>query len=124
MNKMKSTITITFSESVENHRGMQIIGKKADKGYSDEDIRKYYYKFKNLGYKVEYYDLNQSLKDVEANKASFLIVGNFLKEDSARNTQNELTNLKWDTKAFMYGRVVNKKARHNLCFGFRSRSRF
>jgi hypothetical protein len=28
----------------------------------------------------------------------------------------ELTGLNWDSKAFMYGRVVNKKARHNLCF--------
>ncbi len=36
------------------------------------------------------------------------------------NTVNDLyleqNALKKDTKAFMYGRVVNKKARHNLCF--------
>lgn len=25
--------------------------------------------------------------------------------------------LEWDTRAFMYGRVVNKHARHNLCYG-------
>jgi len=28
----------------------------------------------------------------------------------------ELTSLEWDTKAFMYGRVVDKHARHNLVF--------
>ena len=28
----------------------------------------------------------------------------------------ELVKLEWDTKAFMYGKVVNKHARHNLCF--------
>lgn len=28
----------------------------------------------------------------------------------------ELVKLDWDSKAFMYGRVVNKYARHNLCF--------
>lgn len=28
----------------------------------------------------------------------------------------ELDNLNWDKKALMYGRVVNKNARHNLCF--------
>lgn len=28
----------------------------------------------------------------------------------------ELDALSWDTKAKMYGRVVNKKKRHNLCF--------
>lgn len=30
---------------------------------------------------------------------------------------NELVNLNWDVRAFMYGRVVNKHARYNLCFG-------
>ena len=29
---------------------------------------------------------------------------------------HELRTLEWDTKAKMYGRVVNKHARHNLCF--------
>ena len=29
---------------------------------------------------------------------------------------NEQLNLDYDKKAFMYGRVVNKHARHNLCF--------
>jgi hypothetical protein len=111
---MKSTITITFSESVENHKGMQIIGKKADKGYSDHDIREYYYKFKNLGYNVEYYDLNQSLKQTTGEKASLLVVRNFLND--ANDLFSELSKLNWDSKAFMYGRVVNKKARHNLCF--------
>ena len=116
---MKSTITITFSESVENHKGMQIIGKKAEKGYSDKNIREYYYKFQNLGYTVEYYDLNRMLKveaeNKEIDKASFIIIRNFLNEKK-ENLYNELTSLKWDSKAFMYGRVVNKKARHNLCF--------
>ncbi len=28
----------------------------------------------------------------------------------------ELLKLDWDSKAYMYGRVVNKYARHNLCF--------
>jgi hypothetical protein len=27
-----------------------------------------------------------------------------------------LMDLDWDSKAFMYGRVVSKHARHNLCF--------
>jgi hypothetical protein len=30
---MNGTITLTFSESVENHVGMEIIGKKSSKGY-------------------------------------------------------------------------------------------
>ena len=33
---MKQTITLTFSESVENHTGMEIIGVKSDTGISAE----------------------------------------------------------------------------------------
>ena len=29
-----SAVTITFGDQAENHKGMQIIGKMADKGYS------------------------------------------------------------------------------------------
>ena len=33
-----------------------------------------------------------------------------------RELFEELAKLDWDRKALMYGRVVNKHARHNLCF--------
>ena len=33
-----STITITFGEQAENSRGMQVIGKKGEKGYSKKDL--------------------------------------------------------------------------------------
>ena len=29
----------------------------------------------------------------------------------------EMGNLQWDKKAKMYGKVVNKHARYNICFG-------
>ena len=29
----------------------------------------------------------------------------------------EMANVKWDKKGFMYGKVVNKHARYNICFG-------
>ena len=35
---------------------------------------------------------------------------------SRDNLFDELVSLEWDKKVLMYGRVVNKKARHNLCF--------
>ena len=33
-----STITITFGDQAENQRGMQMFGKKAEKGYSKKDL--------------------------------------------------------------------------------------
>ena len=36
---MNRTITLTFSESVENHVGMEIIGKKCQTGFSPEKCR-------------------------------------------------------------------------------------
>jgi len=36
---MTQTITLTFSESVENHRGNQVLGKIADKGFNLDDIK-------------------------------------------------------------------------------------
>jgi len=33
-----------------------------------------------------------------------------------KDLYEELSKLDWDSKAFMYGRVVTKHARHNLCF--------
>lgn len=35
---------------------------------------------------------------------------------NGRDLFEELVKLQWDQKAFMYGKVVNKHARHNLCF--------
>jgi hypothetical protein len=34
-----STFTITFGDRAENHQGMQIIGKMAERGFSPEDLR-------------------------------------------------------------------------------------
>lgn len=98
-----SAITITFGDVAENHVKMQKIGKLAEKGFSTEDLVSIQ---KNLGdYKTEFLDLG--------NDASVLIVRNFVVEDEL---YNELKNLEWDDKAKMYGKVLNKKARHNLCF--------
>lgn len=42
----------------------------------------------------------------------------FLKRHSGANElMKEMMGLPWNKKAYMYGRIVNKKARHNLCWG-------
>jgi hypothetical protein len=56
-------------------------------------------------------------------KASVLVIRGGVNEilcplgKNANDMFAEQRALTWDTKAFMYGRVVNKKARYNLCFG-------
>lgn len=33
-----STFTITFGDQAENHKGMQVIGKMAERGFSPKDL--------------------------------------------------------------------------------------
>jgi hypothetical protein len=118
---MKSTITLTFSESVENHEKMQIIGNKAKRGYSVELL-------KNLSEKYggEYIDLRGWLpidvqidETIEKEEAGILIIRNGVEKIfgiKKEEIYEEQKNLEVDKKCFMYGRVVNKHARHNLCF--------
>ena len=119
------TITITFGDQAENHHGMQKLGQLADVGFSAEDLKLSKGKFESKGYVCELIDLNSALEGIEIKTevASVLIIRNglecLLKEDGLTIDQmfKEQMDLKWDSKALMYGKVVNKKARHNLCFG-------
>lgn len=122
----KKTITITFGDQAENHKGMQIIGKKADRGFNKEELEECKTRFESEGYKCEMIDLFTLLpKEHHKNtkEAHLLIIRNgvscMLKEvgGDADTLMEEQLNLDYDKKAFMYGKVVNKHARHNLCFG-------
>lgn len=129
------TITITFCDCAENHTGMQQIGKLASEGFNLADLKSSKAKFEEKGCTCELVDLMQLLpKGFEFSDhmdASVLIVRNgvntLLKESkrgvipwNADMMYAEQQKLKVDKKAKMYGRVVNKKARHNLCFGTKS----
>lgn len=120
-----SCITITFGDQAENHKGMQIIGNKATDGFSINDLELAKQRFEFVGAKCELVDLRLLLDDCVRNKADeakVLIVKNgvdLMLKKSKSNKQKlfeELVALDWDKKAFMYGRVVNKHARYNLCF--------
>ena len=101
------TITLSFAERCENHPGMEIIGTPASSGYTLNDLQKFQEK---LGGEI----ITMKYKDKEA---YLLIAPNALsKIISPDSLFNEIKKLDWDKKAFMYGRVVNKKARWNLCF--------
>ena len=107
---MSETITITFCDRAENHVGMQQIGNIADKGFSLQDLNKARKALVKKGMKADIYDLS-----IDDSPKAYILVAKQAVE--TKPLKRELCDLAWDTKAFMYGRVVNKHARHNLCFG-------
>jgi hypothetical protein len=118
---MPFTITLTFGDCGENHKGMQMIGDKVEKGdgYNLKNLNNIRIRFQKLGCEVELYCLNDELdKNIDVDTAHVLIIRNAIQK--VWNTYDELIeeqkNLNYDTKVFMYGRVVNKNARYNLCF--------
>ena len=107
MNNHKG-ITLTFGDGAENHAGMQMIGTISNNTNSYEYLKNLYEN--NDDYDKQFIDL--SLND--ENKACVLVINNFLENDIL--LFNKLTQLNWDKKFYSYGKVMNKKARYNLCF--------
>ncbi len=124
-------ITITCGDVAENHVGNQQIGHLVPKGqgFTRSDLEAAAEKFKSKGYRVELHDLNSGLDGVlvdgkppRAEPASILIVRNGLEaligKGKSNNFFNRLVELDWDKKFYDSRRkkVLNKHARHNLCF--------
>lgn len=119
-----ATFTITFGDQAENHAGMQKIGVEAQEGFELEDLVQMKAKLEDLGVKTRIIHLNPLMGEVEGSEsvpdAYVLVAQNALDRLVTGGSDAffaEQEGLEKDTKAFMYGRVVNKKARHNLCFG-------
>lgn len=117
---MTSTITLTFGDQAENHVGMQKIGEIAPSGFTYDDIVYAKNKFEEKGCKCKIIKLSSKLpKPYTTDKAYVLIIRkgiNYLLEEGSDELLNEQNKLIPDKKALMYGRVVNKNARYNLCF--------
>ena len=122
MDKSTSTFTITYGEVAENHARMQQIGELANCGISIEEIKLAQAKFEALGCRCEYIDLNNALDasmKSAAEPAALLVIRGGVEKllgVSADALFDEHKDLPVDKKALMYGRVVNKHARYNLCF--------
>jgi|SRR5579872_196455 len=132
MNHQNQTITITLGDQAENHVGMQKIGEAATEGFSYDDLVKIKKYFDQIWCGTEIYELGWPIKEFDDNPGAYLLVipggvnALLLDEEDIENSETyphdselfeELVKLKWDRKALMYGRVVNKNARYNLCFG-------
>jgi hypothetical protein len=120
MDIKKSTITLTFGDSAENHVGMEQLGKRveAGKGFTCDELLAIQSELEEYDITCEYHSLNTVPKTAAA---SALIIKDGVNKllgsvDAAKKMFEEQACLNVDKHAFMYGRVVNKHARWNLCF--------
>jgi hypothetical protein len=118
-------ITITFGDCAENHVGMQKLGELSKYGLSCYELKEIKKSFDEKDYVTEYIDLfgKGNMVGYDFKEAGVLIIRNgykvFFEDDdniSIEKLNEEMLGCNWDKKAWMRGRVVNKKARHNLCF--------
>lgn len=138
-NKMdlKSFVTLTFGDMAENHVGMEQIGEMVDEGqgFNLDDLLSVKEKVEAIGCECDinklelYKKLSEwTSEDEDLEDAYVLIVRDGVNkilskcsEYNANDMLEEQINLNVDKRAFMYGRVVNKHARWNLCFDDKSR---
>lgn len=116
-------ITITFGDCAENHVGMQQIGELSANGYTYTDLENFKLNFNSSPSEIfNLKDLAGLTDNSDVPDAFVLIVKNgtdeLLNETGFNKVDlfNEQINLNYDKHAYMYGRVVNKNARWNICF--------
>jgi hypothetical protein len=120
--RTKQAITLTFGDCAENHRGMQIIGNSAVRGFQLSDLQAVKQYFEQIGVdgcKLIHLHEEAVMKkeNIILPEGYLLIIPNACQQlINYESLYDEMVGIEWDSKAFMYGRVVNKKARHNLCF--------
>jgi hypothetical protein len=114
---MYTTLTITFGDRGENHKGNQIIGEKAEIGFTLEDLNRAKKWFETRGIECSIYNLTEFAEKTNVEPAYLLVAKNGLSAicdtDEFYKEQMSLTK---DKRALMRGKVKNKLARHNLCF--------
>lgn len=115
------TITLTFCEAGENHHGMEIIGNKLTEGLTRDNLEDIAEDFDDTEIIDMSYRNQRTPESIQYNgdvKGSILIIRNGLKQLGLSSTDlwNEQMSIDYDKKAYMRGRVVNKRARWNLLF--------
>ena len=115
-------ICLTFGEQSENHVGMKINGNGlASSGFSIEDLETIETSLGERGIESELYRLDEFVED-DVEQAGVLIIRNGV-EKLVGNTPEEMMeeqmSFEWDKKYWDTRRkkVLNKRARYNVCFG-------
>ena len=134
----KSVITVTFGDSGENHVGNQMIGEKVQEGqgFTLEEFQKAKEIVETINPEaiVTIHNLKELLIDNIGEKnttenitigmleylpdTALIIIENILSQELANSIETEMNTLTWDTKYWdtRRQRVLNKRARSNLCF--------
>lgn len=119
---------LTLGEQSENHVGMMKYGNGlSEKGYSVEELKEMKKRFEELGCECELVRLNDLLSENDGDEACVLImrkcVDVILGEGVGKEMVDEMLKLKWDEKYWdtRRSKVLNKRARYNLCFGDESK---
>src|SRR5690606_21831173 len=102
--------------------GMEKLGKLAESGYTLADLTRIDTHFKTLGCQTKLYNLHSLTPQAAPEEAWVLVISKGLDHllpqgRTVLDLWNEQIGLNWDRQALMWGRVVNKKARYNLCWG-------
>jgi alkylated DNA repair dioxygenase AlkB len=121
MNFNSSVITLTFGDAAENHVGMEIRGARGavGSGFTVSELEA-------LAAAIPGAELvrleppaeavGTGVERAQAQQAAVLVLRGALDADAHKTMFEEQAALEHDKKARMYGRVVNKKMRWNLCF--------
>lgn len=119
-----SAYTVTLGDCAENEVGMAVIGESAPYGLSVEHLDNHCIWSRDKGWDTDVYNLHQILPSHErlhecAAPATLLVLRNgvdrLLGDGGEKKLFHELESMPKDTTTYMYGRVVNKHARHNNC---------
>ena len=112
------TITLTLGDVAENHVGMEKIGDISSNGFSNEQIMLLDLHFRQNKITTELINLGNT--EFHPEPVYVLVVRNLvkyiLKKIPIQELFEEQKKLNWDKKALIYGRVLNKKIRYNLCY--------
>ena len=116
--KENAVITLTFGERAENHKGMQILGSSIaeGEGFQVADLERIQQRVISEC-DTEWIEMDSGDSNTEMAVVLVIRQGvSFLLAEPAERLFEEQKALPYDKKALMYGRVVNKNARWNLCF--------
>ena len=119
--KHNKTYTITYGDVAENHAGMVKHGRLHANGYSFDTLCTLYHRLVDQGITCEMYDLHSQWKGQGDVEPAYILVirrgaQHILGTEGTVELMAENDALPMDKQAFMKGRVVNKRARWNLCF--------
>ena len=115
-----SAYTVTLGDRAENEAGMAVIGESAPHGLSVEHLDALCISYRYNVWDADVYNLHQMLPSHEhecAAPATLLVLRNgvdrLLGDGAEKKLFHELESMPKDTTTYMYGRVVDKHARHN-----------